>query len=93
MINLDLQHENRTFVLKPTVLKEADLVLDEVHSFVLRISVSRAHGGKGKPRPQFHLVHVNSGFTSRMKSTEEVLEQLSTQITRVLDGFEFQRDY
>ena len=79
--------------MKPTVLKETELVLDEVHSFVLRISVNRAHGGKGKPRPQFHLVHVNSGFTSRMKSTEEVLDQLETQITKVLDGFEFHQDY
>lgn len=78
--------------MKPTVLKETDLILDEVHSFVLRISVNRAHGGQGKPRPQFHLVHVNSGLTSRMKSTEEVLNQLETQITRVLDGFEVHQE-
>ena len=79
--------------MKPTVLKDSDLVLDDVHSFVLRISVSRAHGGKGKPRPQFHLVHVNSGLNNRMTNVEEVLDQLGTQITAVLDGFELHQEY
>lgn len=79
--------------MNPTVLKETDPVLDDVHSFVLRISANRAHGGKGQPRPQFQLIHVNSGLTSRMKSTEEVLVQLETQITTVLKSFEFRQDY
>jgi len=79
--------------LKPTILKDTDLALDEVHSFVLRISVSRAHGGKGKPRPQFHLAHVNSGLNNRMTTVEEVLDKLETQITTVLDGYELLKEH
>jgi len=90
LIFLNIQHENGTFVLKPTVLKDTDL--DEIHSFVLRISVNRAHGGKGKPRPQFQLEHVNSGLINRMTNVGEVLDQLETRITSVLDGFELHQE-
>lgn len=71
--------------MKPSVLIETDRVLDEVHSFVLRISINRVHDGKGKPRAQYHLEHVNSGMSSRMKSLEELLDRLEGQIKTVLD--------
>lgn len=74
--------------MKPTLSEGTHLVVDEVHSFVLRISVNRARGGKGKPRPQFHLAHVNSGLNKRMTNVEEVLDQLGAQINAVLDGYE-----
>ena len=68
---------------------DTDLVLDDIHSFVLRISLNRAHGGMGRPRPQFHLEHVNDRTASRTKSVEEMLDQLRTQIFSVLDELEF----
>lgn len=66
-----------------------DLVLDDVHSFVLRVSLDRAYRGSGKPRPQFHLEHVNKQTVNRAKSLEEMLEQLRTQILSVFKEIEF----
>ena len=68
---------------------DTKLVLDDVHSFVLRISLNRAHGGEGKPRPQFQLEHVNKRTSSRTKSLEEVLDQLKAQVKTVFDELEF----
>ena len=76
-------------VLRLNVHKGNDLVLDDIHSFILRISLNRAHGGKGEPRPQFHLEHVNKRTTSRTKSLEEALDLLKAQVKAVFDELEF----
>jgi hypothetical protein len=66
-----------------------DLVLDDVHSFVLRISLNRGHGGRGTPRPQFHLEHVNTRTASRTNKLEEVLDLLRTEINIVFEALDF----
>ncbi len=70
------------------VQKGNDLILDDIHSFILRISLNRAHGGKGEPRPQFHLEHVNKQTTSHTKSLDEALDLLKAQVKAVFDELE-----
>ena len=70
------------------VQKGNDLILDDIHSFILRISLNRAHGGKGEPRPQFHLEYVNKRTTSHTKSLDEALDLLKAQVKAVFDELE-----
>ncbi len=74
--------------LTPMVRQESHLVLDDVHSFVLRLYLNPAPGGRGRPRPQFILEHVNSRNSRRMRSLEQALKELSDQIGRILQGWE-----
>ena len=61
-------------------------VLDEVHSFVLRLHLNPSPGGRGEPRPQFSLEHVNQGCSKRMKNLTEVFEVLSGRIDVILQN-------
>jgi len=70
-------------------LRGSDLLLDEVHSFVLRISIDRACGGTGRPRPQFQLEHVNSQKTCRTKTLEEACAALEIQVQSIFDQLGF----
>lgn len=70
-------------------LRRSDPLLDEVHSFVLRISIDRARGGSGRPRPQFQLEHVNSQKTCRTKTLEEACAALETQVQSIFDQLGF----
>ena len=72
--------------LTPGVPKKSHLVLDEVHSFVLRLHLNPAHGGGGNPRPRFKLEHVNQGTSLRMQSLDEVFEVLRARIELILHG-------
>jgi hypothetical protein len=65
-----------------------DLTLDEVHSFVLRISIDRARGGQGKPRPQFQLEHVNRQKTCRTRTLEEACAVLALQVKSIFEELE-----
>jgi len=71
-----------------TTLGGTDLPLDEVHSFVLRISIDRARGGQGKPRPQFQLEHVNSQKTCRTRTLEEACAVLALQVKSIFEELE-----
>lgn len=62
-----------------------DPVLDEVHSFVLRISIDRARGDSDRPRPQFQLEHVNRQKTCRARTLEEACAALEMQVNCILD--------
>lgn len=66
-------------------LSGTGLDLDEVHSFVLRISIDRARGGVGAPRPQFQLEHVNSSKTCRTRTLQEACAALETQVRSIFD--------
>ena len=66
-------------------LSGMELALDEVHSFVLRVSVNRAHGRHGTLRPQFQLEHVNSRTIRRSNSLKEACVLLERQVNRILD--------
>ena len=68
------------------VHKKSHLVLDDVHSFVLRLHLNPAPGGRGRHRPQFNLEHVNQGTNQRMKSLDEVLQELRARIELILQG-------
>ena len=72
--------------LMPDVQKKGHLVLDDVHSFVLRLHLNPAPGGRGRPRPQFNLEHVNQGTSWRMQSLDEVLQELTARIELILKG-------
>ena len=64
------------------------LDLDEVHSFVLRISIDRARGGMGALRPQFQLEHVNSRKTCRMTTLQEACAALEMQVKSIFAELE-----
>ena len=74
--------------MKPGVHQESHLVLDDVHSFVLRLYLNPAPGGRGRPRPQFSLEHVNSRKSRRMQNLDQTLKELARQIERILQGWE-----
>jgi hypothetical protein len=65
------------------------MLLDEVHSFILRISIDRARGSTGRPRPQFQLEHVNSRKTCRTKTLEEACAALEAQVQSIFDQLGF----
>jgi hypothetical protein len=70
--------------LMPNVLKNSHLVMDDVHSFVLRVYLNPAPDGRGAARPQFNLEYVNQGVNQRMKNLDEVLKELTTRIELIL---------
>ena len=70
----------------PGIYKKSEVILDEVHSFVLRLHLNPAPGGRGDPRPQFNLEHVNWGTRQRMQSLEEVFTELTDRIESILQG-------
>lgn len=70
--------------LTPDAHKKSHLVLDDVHSFVLRLHLNPAPGGGGKSRPQFNLEHVNQGTNQRLQSLDEVLKELTARIELIL---------
>ena len=72
--------------LTPDVHKKSHLVLDDVHSFVLRLHLNPAPGGRGRPRPQFNLEHVNQGTNRRMQNLDEVLQELTARIELILQS-------
>lgn len=64
--------------------KKTHLVLDDVYSFVLRLHLNSAPGGRGSPRPHFNLVNVNQDTNRRMNGLDEVLHELKSQIELIL---------
>ena len=64
--------------------KKSHLVLDDVYSFVLRLHLNPAPGGRGVSRPHFNLVNVNNGTNRRMQSLDEALRELRSQIEQIL---------
>ncbi len=75
--------------LQPNMLRDSDLKLDEVHSFVVRVSINRAHGGRGQPRPQFQFEHVNRQTAIRSNSLQDLLARLERQIKAIFEELEF----
>jgi len=67
--------------------RESGLNLDDIHSFILRISINRAHGQGGKAYPRFQLEYVNEHMRRHFKSLEEVCEQLTSQVEVILTSF------
>ena len=70
--------------MTPQELKNSHLVMDEIHSFVLRVNRNPAPDGRGAARPQFNLEYVNQGTKQRMQSLDEVLSELTTRIELIL---------
>ena len=70
-------------------LRKTGLDLDEVHSFVLRISIDRARGCTGAPRPQFQLEHVNSQQTCRTRTLQEACDALESQVKSIFEELGF----
>ena len=60
---------------------------EDVHSFVVRVHMNPAPGGRGTARPQFTLEHVNRDAKIRMNHLSEVLKELSIRVDKVLHGF------
>jgi hypothetical protein len=74
--------------MTPDLKKNSHLVLDDVHSFVLRLHLNPAPGGRGNPRPRFNLEHVNQGTNRRVQSLDEVLKELTDRIELILQKSE-----
>jgi hypothetical protein len=70
--------------LIPDVLKNSHLVMDDVHSFVLRVYMDPAPDGRGAARPQFNLEYVNQGVNQRMQNLDDVLKELTTRIELIV---------
>lgn len=70
--------------LMPNVLKNSHLIMDDVHSFVLRVCLNPAPDGSGSARPQFKLEYVNQGTNQRLRSLDEVIKELTTRIELIL---------
>jgi len=70
--------------LMPNVIKNSNLVMDDVHSFVLRVYLDPAPDGRGAARPQFNLEYVNQGVNRRMQNLDEVLKELTTRIELIV---------
>lgn len=68
------------------IYMNSPLVLDDIHSFVLRLHLNTAPGGQGSRRPQFTLEHVNLHTCLRLQSLEEVLKELTGQIELILQS-------
>ena len=68
----------------PNVIKNSNLVMDDVHSFVLRVYLDPAPDGRGAARPQFNLEYVNQGVNRRMQNLDEVLKELTTRIELIV---------
>ena len=79
-------------VLTLDVYKKSNLVVDDVHSFVLRLNLNLPPGGRGIARPQFNLEHVNQGTSQRMQSLDEVLQELTARIELILHSSDEQLD-
>jgi hypothetical protein len=62
------------------------LVSDDVHSFVLRVSLDRPQGGGGRVRPQYQLEYVNGLSSRRFRSLDEVLGQIRSQVAEIFAG-------
>jgi len=73
-----------TAAFMPSLHTGNRLVLDDVHSFVLRVHLNPAPGGRGIPRPQFNLEDVNEGTSQRMQNLDEVLQELASRIELIL---------
>lgn len=71
----------------PDIYGDDRLFLDDVHSFVLRVSVNRSRSGNSGCRPRFQLEHVNSLTVLRLNTLEDVLRQLESQVREILEGF------
>lgn len=69
----------------PNVCKNSHLIMDDVHSFVLRVYLNPAPDGRGSARPQFNLEYVNQGTNQRMQCLDEVLKEMTTRIELILD--------
>jgi hypothetical protein len=61
-------------------------VLDDVHSFVLRVSLDRPQGGGARARPQYQLEYVNGLSSRRFKSLDEALGQIRSQVAEMFAG-------
>lgn len=61
-------------------------VFDDVHSFVLRVSLNRSQSGFGQARPQYQLEYVNASSSRRFMSLDDVLGQIRAQIAEIFEG-------
>jgi hypothetical protein len=73
-------------VAMPDLHNKNPLIVDDVHSFVLRLYLNAVPGSRSPPRPQFHLENVNEGSNQRMQSLDEVILELTVQIEKILQG-------
>ena len=71
-------------VLMPDILKNGPPIMDDVHSFVLRVSRNPAPDGQGAARPRFRLEYVNQDINQRMQNLDEVFKELTTRIELIL---------
>ena len=69
--------------MTPEVHNNSRFVLDDVHSFVLRISVDRPRKGKGQHRPLYQLENVNELSSHRFRSLDDLLEHLRSQVNTI----------
>jgi hypothetical protein len=77
--------------LIPATAPDNGPLLDDVHSFVLRISLDQLPGGQGTARPRFVLEHVNSRTVQRPRDLNATLAALESQVRELLGAGDPQR--
>lgn len=76
-------HEMNT-ALTPGGVVNSHLIMDEIHSFVLRVNLNPAPDGRGAAKPNFKLEYVNEDICQRMQSLDDVLAELTNRIQLIL---------
>ena len=73
--------------LMSDVHKDSRPLLDDIHSFVLRVHLDRSQLSKNQYRSRFLLEYVNERTARRFKSLDELLDHLRLQVTQIFDEF------
>ena len=72
--------------LTPDTPKNSHLIMEDIHSFVLRVYLNPAPDGRGTGRPQFNLEYVNQGVNQRLQNLDDVLKELTDRVELILNN-------
>ncbi len=73
--------------LTSDVHKDSRPILDDIHSFVLRVHLDRSQLSENQYRSRFLLEYVNERTAWRFNSLDELLDHLGLQVTQIFDKF------
>ena len=70
--------------LMSDIPKRGQMVVEDIHSFVLRVYLNPAPDRRGTARPQFNLEYVNQGISRRLQNMDDVLKELTDHVELIL---------
>jgi len=71
-------------VLTSDIPKRSNMVVEDIHSFILRVYLNPAPDRRGAARPQFNLEYVNQGISRRLQNLDDVLKELTDRVELIL---------